>query len=44
MRTFADGKRYEGDYVNNKFEGNGVLTFPDGSQYDGQWKNNKVWG
>ena len=40
--TFASGDRYEGHYVNDKFEGQGAVTFADGDKYDGQWKNGKV--
>ena len=33
--TWADGRRYEGEYVDDKKEGHGVFKWPDGRQYDG---------
>ena len=36
--------RYEGDYIDNKFEGNGKLIFADGHYYIGQFKNNLANG
>ena len=32
---FSDGCKYQGNYVNDKFEGQGVFTWPDGRKYDG---------
>lgn len=42
--TWPNGKRYVGDYVNDKKEGKGVFTWPDGREYDGEWKNGKQHG
>ena len=39
--TWADGRRYEGDYVQDKKEGHGVFYWPDGRKYDGEWMNGK---
>jgi len=39
--TWPDGRRYEGDYVDDKKEGQGVFFWPDGRKYDGGWKNGK---
>ena len=30
---------YEGDYINDNFEGNGKYIWEDGSHYIGQWKD-----
>ena len=38
---WPDGKRYEGQYVNDKKEGLGIFSWPDGRKYDGGWKNGK---
>lgn len=42
--TWSDGRKYVGDYVNDKKEGHGVFTWPDGREYDGNWKNGKQHG
>ena len=42
--TWSDGRKYEGEYVDDKKEGHGVFTWPDGRQYDGSWKNGKQHG
>jgi hypothetical protein len=42
--TWHDGRRYEGDYFDDKKEGQGIFTWPDGRKYDGQWKNGKQHG
>ena len=39
--TWDNGKKYEGDYVDDKKEGHGVMIFPDGRIYDGHWKDGK---
>jgi len=35
--TWPDGRRYEGDYVDDKKEGHGVFFWPDGRKYEGGW-------
>ena len=37
--TWLDGKKYVGQYVDDKKEGYGVFTWPDNRQYNGYWKN-----
>ena len=39
--TWADGRLYEGHYVDDKKEGHGVFVWPDGRKYDGAWMNGK---
>ena len=39
--TWADGRKYEGEYYDDKKAGHGVFTWPDGRMYDGLWKNGK---
>ena len=41
---WPDGRKYEGEYKNDKKEGHGVFTWPDGRQYDGNWKNGRQDG
>jgi hypothetical protein len=33
--TWSDGRKYEGEYVENNKLGHGVFTYPDGRIYDG---------
>jgi len=41
----AEGtRRYEGDYVDDKKEGQGIFYWPDGRKYEGGWKNGKQHG
>ena len=35
---------YEGDFVNDKIDGHGVLQYGDGSIYVGQFKDSKKHG
>ena len=36
--TWADGKVYIGEFMNDKKEGSGTFSYPDGRQYIGQFK------
>jgi hypothetical protein len=40
--TFAypDGSKYEGNFVNGKFDGSGIFSFANGDVYDGHFKEN----
>lgn len=42
--TWSDGRKYEGEYVNDKKEGCGEFSWPDGRAYKGSWKNGKQDG
>ena len=39
--TWPDGRRYDGEYIDDKKEGNGIFFCPDGRKYEGGWKNGK---
>jgi len=39
--TWPDGRKYDGNYVEDKKEGRGKFTWPDGKEYDGEWKDGK---
>ena len=41
---WSDGRKYEGDYVNDRKEGFGVFTFRDGRIYEGEWINGRQHG
>jgi hypothetical protein len=41
---WADGRNYNGQWVNNKMEGHGVFIWPDGRIYNGDYKNDKKDG
>ena len=39
--TWSDGRRYEGEYINDLKHGNGIFTWEDGKKYNGAWENGK---
>ena len=39
--TWEDGKKYEGEYLNDKKHGQGTFTWADGKSFTGGWKNGK---
>jgi hypothetical protein len=39
--TWADGRRYQGEYYDDKKHGKGTFTCPDGRKYIGDWANGK---
>jgi hypothetical protein len=36
--TFADSRRYEGEFHKDLMNGEGIFTWPDGHIYAGVWK------
>lgn len=41
---WAEGKRYEGQWIENMMHGFGNLTLSDGTTYEGQFKQDKKDG
>lgn len=41
---WADGRRYEGQYHNDKKEGFGIYYWTDGRKYEGWWYKGKQHG
>lgn len=39
--VWRDGKKYEGQFINDKREGRGIFKWKDGRVYDGEWKDGK---
>jgi len=39
--TWTDGRKYTGEYKNDKKDGQGVFEWPDGRRYAGAWKDGK---
>ncbi len=37
--TWSDGRKYVGQWRDNKMNGKGTFTFPDGKMYIGEYKN-----
>ena len=37
--TFADGRRYEGEWKEDKRNGQGIYTSPNGSRFEGEYKD-----
>lgn len=42
--TWADGRKYEGDYKDDIKEGEGTFWWPNGKKYEGSWKGGKQDG
>ena len=42
LHDFANGDRYEGRVVKNKFDGEGSFFWADGKSYHGEWKNGEI--
>ena len=38
---YGDGRKYSGQFFNDKKHGFGVYRWPDGVEYSGFWKENK---
>ena len=36
---WADGRSYEGDWMDGKKHGKGVYTWKDGKRYEGEYQN-----
>lgn len=41
---WSDGRKYEGQWKNNKMEGYGIFTWPDGRRYEGEYIDDKKEG
>lgn len=41
---WSDGRKYEGEWKNNKMEGYGIFTWPDGRRYEGEYIDDKKEG
>lgn len=37
--SWPDGRRYEGEYLEDKKHGFGIYSWTNGRQYAGQWEN-----
>ena len=42
MFTWADGRKYEGTWVNGRKNGNFTYTHTDGAIYTGVWENGEM--
>ena len=42
--TWPDGRRYEGEYKDDKKEGYGIFEWTNGKKYRGYWHNGKQNG
>ena len=41
---WGDGRKYEGEYYNDKKSGFGIYYWPDGRKYEGWWSKGKQHG
>jgi hypothetical protein len=39
--NWSDGRRYEGEWLDNNMHGKGVYTWKDGRKYEGEYFNDK---
>jgi len=42
--TWPSGRRYEGEWKDDKLNGQGVYTYTDGTRYEGEFKDSKYNG
>ena len=42
--SWPDGRKYDGQYVDDKKHGHGIYYWPDGKKYEGGWKESKQHG
>jgi antitoxin component YwqK of YwqJK toxin-antitoxin module len=42
--TYADGRKYVGEYRNGKKHGQGTTTYPNGTKYVGEWRDGEYNG
>lgn len=42
--TYANGEKYDGEWIGGKKCGLGVYTYPSGAKYDGQWMGDRKNG
>jgi hypothetical protein len=40
--VFADGSSFNGQWKDDKYDGDGVFKFPDGTERRGIWKNGNI--
>ena len=43
-RSYGDGTKYVGEFINGVENGQGKQTYPDGRVYEGEWKANMYHG
>ncbi len=41
--TYADGRKYVGEFKDDKMHGQGTLTVADGGKFVGEWKSYQPW-
>ena len=41
---YGDGSEYDGQWMDDKHHGKGIMTGADGDKYDGEWKDGKRHG
>jgi hypothetical protein len=42
--SWADGRKYEGEFKNGKKDGEGTFMWPNGNKYIGAWRKDKMHG
>jgi hypothetical protein len=44
VMVYPNGDRYEGEWTDNKPNGEGTMNYKDGNKYVGEWKSGKKTG
>jgi len=44
VEIYANGMKYEGNFVDGIRNGQGTMIFPDGAKYEGEWKDGAMHG
>jgi hypothetical protein len=44
VQYYPNGEKYDGEWDNNMYNGEGTFVYTDGSKYEGQWRDNKKEG
>ena len=42
--NWADGSKFEGEFLKNNIHGQGTYCWSDGRMYTGEWRDNKMHG
>lgn len=44
IEQWPDGKKYRGEYENDKKHGKGMIIYPDGSKFEGNFMRGQLHG
>ena len=44
VKTWKDGRKYQGNWVKGRMQGNVEMIYPEGDSFTGEFKNGVPWG